>query len=65
MIIIVVLSALMIIIMSPLCTQRWGHVALPLSAQSVSVGQSVCPIHFSPAASIKQAVKHEAHRLRR
>ena len=23
--------------MPPLCTQRWGHIALPLSAQSVSV----------------------------
>ena len=26
-----------IIIMSPLCTQRWRNIALPLSAQSVSV----------------------------
>ena len=24
-------------IMSPLCTQRWGHITLPLSAHSVSV----------------------------
>ena len=27
--------------MSPLCPQRWGHIALPLSAQSVSVCHSV------------------------
>ena len=45
--------------MFPLCTQRWGHVALPLSAQSVSVCDSVSPIHFSPALSIVQAVKDD------
>ena len=27
--------------MSPLCTQNWGHIALPLSARSVSVCHSV------------------------
>ena len=43
-------------LMSPLSTQRWGHIALPLSAQSVSV---YARIHFSPALSIVQAVKHE------
>ena len=49
--------------MSPLCTQRLGHVVSPLSAQSVSVCESVCPIHFSSALSIPQVVKHETLKL--
>ena len=44
----------------PLCTQRWGHVGLLLSAQCVL---SVCLSHsflsVCPALSIVQAVKHE------
>ena len=47
------------IIMSPLCRQRWGHIALPMSAQSVWVCVvSLSLIHFSPALSILQVVKH-------
>ena len=50
-------EAVLILIMSPLCTQKWGHIALPLSAQSVSVcAVSLSPIHFSPALSIVQAL---------
>ena len=41
------------IIMSPLCTERWGHVDLPLAALSVS------PIHFCSGLYILQAVKHK------
>ena len=26
-----------LLVMSPLCTQKWGHIALPLSAQSLTV----------------------------
>ena len=54
-----------VIFMSPLCKQRRGHIALPLSAQSVSacaVSLLCCesvPIHFSPPLTIVQAVKHE------
>ena len=45
--------------MSPLSTQRWGHVGLPLSTQSVSVRESVFHIRVSPVLSIMQAGKHE------
>ena len=38
--------------------QRWGHIALPLSAQYVLVCARI-PFIFSPALSIVQAVKHE------
>ena len=44
--------------MSPLYTQRWEHIALPLSAQSVLVCAVSLPF-ISPAISIVQAVKHE------
>ena len=36
-----------------------GTCCLTLSAQSVSVCESVSPIHFSPALSIMQALKHK------
>ena len=50
--------------MSPLCTQRWGHVGLPLSTLSISVCArtlytfyierpwSVSPIHFGPPCRV-------------
>ena len=48
-----------ILVMSPLCTQRWRHVALPVYAQwCLCVSVCVCPIHFCPALSIVQATKH-------
>ena len=44
--------------MSPLCTQRWGHASLSaISAVCESVSE--CPIHLCPALSIVQAVKDE------
>ena len=44
----------------PLCTQRWGHVGLPLSSQCIlSVYLSHSFLSVCPALSIEQAVKHE------
>ena len=43
------------IIMSPLCTQRWGHAALSLFVQSFSVFESVCPMAEWILASIGDA----------
>ena len=48
------------VIISPLCRQMWGHIASPLSVQSVWVcAVSLSPIHFLLALSILQTVKHE------
>ena len=50
------------IIMSPL-SQKWGHVGLPLSAQSVCRVLTVCVSHLflpvCPGLSIVQVVKHD------
>ena len=65
---------LYLVFMSPLCRQKWGHIALPLFAQSASVSAvSLSPIHFSPALSCRRSNSRRwpnaglllAHRLRR
>ena len=46
--------------MSPLCTQMWRHVALPVSAQyCLWVSVCECPNHIGLALSMVQAVKHK------
>ena len=42
--------------MSPLCTQMWGHIALPMSAQSVSVSHSFLSSAFYCAGGQTQDV---------
>ena len=49
------------IIMSPLCGQRWGHIALPLSAQSVWV----CAVSLSHILSLQNFLSCRRSNTRR